>query len=35
MVKPIQTGENIINTSALSNGVYILKCGTNSLKIVK
>lgn len=31
----ISVGYNCINTSALQEGVYILRCGTKSLKVVK
>lgn len=31
----VTEGNNYINTSALYNGVYLLKCGINTLKIIK
>jgi len=31
----LKTGSNYINTSGLGAGVYVLKCGNNTLKIIK
>ena len=35
LVKNIETGKNHIDTSFLLNGVYFLKCGKNTVKIIK